>query len=101
MAALAMGLRTHWYAGPCRITLPRPPVGPTRSLLRQLRLLFADQDRALRATALAEASRQAAPDLRTLYTAASADTTSPLPGKTRQILSGPRAPRTPGNIAHS
>jgi hypothetical protein len=37
-------------------------------LLRQMRLFLADQERALRAASLAQASRSAAPELRALYT---------------------------------
>ena len=40
----------------------------TYPLLRQMRLFLADQERALRAASLAEASRTTAPALRALYT---------------------------------
>jgi len=73
-------------------------VGSSRSLLHQLRALFADHARALRAAALADASRHATPLLRTLYTSGS-DETSPLAGKTRRVLPGARPPRAAGNIA--
>jgi len=73
-------------------------VGSRLSLMRQLRMLFADQDRALRASALAEASRTAAPALRTLYTKAAADV-APLAGKPRQALHRARTPGTAGDVA--
>ena len=43
-------------------------MGFTDPLLRTMRRLLADQERALRATSLAESSRTTAPELRALYT---------------------------------
>ena len=40
----------------------------TDTLFRQMRRFLADQERALRAAALAESSRSATPELRALYT---------------------------------
>jgi hypothetical protein len=43
-------------------------MSPTLPLLRNLRRLLADQERALRAASLAESSRTHAPELRAMYT---------------------------------
>jgi len=99
MTGLPRQFRIHRYYGVAPDHLAEVAVGSDRSLLHQLRALFADHARALRATALADASRHATPVLRTLYTTGS-DDSSPKAGKSRQVLPGARPPRAAGNIAH-
>ena len=66
-----------------------PEVAVASSLLRQLRLIAMQHERALRASALAEAPRRAADELRKEYTHADA----PDARVTRTVVAAPITPR--------
>jgi hypothetical protein len=61
-------------------------------LFGRWRSVLADQERALRATALAESSRRAAPEIRALYTAPHAVSAPSRPGAALAASVTPAAP---------